>query len=198
MRVLYTKENYLVREMELRTDEQHFSLRGRCFDGVSGYLLCFCKSPNPPLREIAAFTEEVFRTIPERAARDFGGFRLQYVSRNLFEANPYFRLLAARPPEYIWLWAVCENVFGDQHTLYVPEDAGAQREEAPLRFVAEVRTENGLHFLKVSLTGPGEYTDGALLYQVGTSLPIPIPREYVGREIPILVPENEELMVLRG
>lgn len=113
-----------------------------------------------------------------------------------FYAMPVFRGFEADPPQTIQVWSMMAVPGGIVHLYYTPG-----REAVcfiPLRYSAALQ-RNGLQtVLQVTLSDQfiGSYTDGALMYRVGESDPIPLPGGWLNRKIPLRVSDGEEVRVL--
>lgn len=111
-----------------------------------------------------------------------------------------FRNFEVCPPEQIQVWSMSENL--DDVTLFVPDDEKSQICYVPLRYSYSFtpgRRERNKDIpgqLYVQLNNDGNYTDGALLYQVGESLPIPLPKEYLNQAIPLNVGPGMPVQIL--
>ena len=157
-----------------------------------------CLGKNLPLAdpEKLGLTEEELRRLHNGQSMEKRGYRLIGVTQGTFYAMPVFRGFEADPPQTIQVWSMMAVPGGIVHLYYTPG-----REAVcfiPLRYSAALQ-RNGLQtVLQVTLSDQfiGSYTDGALMYRVGESDPIPLPGGWLNREIPLRVSDGEEVRVL--
>lgn len=180
---------YTIRDLILNTDEKGRYLSLVC-SYATAYALCF-SSGAPIRREELDLTEEELCSLHNGGEVERDAFRIQGVPRNVFEAMPVFRDFHAVPPEQIQVWSMALRPNGEA-ILYVPDDPEYSTRYVPLRY--QVQFTQGEYkknvlkpgTLRVRLLDAGQYTDGALMYQVGNSLPIPLPGECLDSTIPVL------------
>lgn len=157
-----------------------------------------CLGKNLPLAdpEKLGLTEEELRRLHNGQSMGKRGYRLIGVTQGTFYAMPVFRGFEADPPQTIQVWSMMAVPGGIVHLYYTPG-----REAVcfiPLRYSAALQ-RNGLQtVLQVTLSDQfiGSYTDGALMYRVGESDPIPLPGGWLNRKIPLRVSDGEEVRVL--
>lgn len=181
---------YTIRDLVLGTDDKGRYLSLVC-SYATAYALCF-SSGVPIQREALDLSEEELYLLHNGGEVKRETFRIQGVPRNVFESMPVFRDFHAVPPEQIQIWSMALRPNGEV-ILYVPDTPEGSTCYVPLRYEAqftlgEIRKnvpKPGI--LQVGLLDAGQYTDGALMYQVGNALPIPLPTSCLNRTpIPIL------------
>lgn len=111
--------------------------------------------------------------------------RLQGVPGRVFSATPSFRNFQVTPPEQIQAWSMTKRQDG-KAVLYVPDVPGGEVCNIPLHFKV-VCTEGTVTSLKIEMqeSETGKYQEGALLYRVGKSCPIPVPGACINTTIRI-------------
>lgn len=191
---------YTVQQLTLGSDHHGRYLSLVC-PRAAAYALCF-SSGAPIRREELDLTDEELSTLCSGGKVQRDNYRILGVPRNIFNAMPVFRNFQAVPPEQIQVWSMDFSSDGAP-ILYVPDDPAPSTCYVPLRYTVEftpgVSRQNkapqpGL--LRVRLLDEGQYADGALMYQVGNSLPIPLPQGCLNdTPIPILN-ENEPVKVI--
>ena len=181
---------YAIKDLTLSDDSKGRYLSLVC-PHATAYALCF--SGGAPIRRVDLdLTEEELRALHNGGEVRRERYRIQGVTRNVFEAMPMFRDFHAVPPEQIQVWSMALRSNGDT-ILYVPDEIGSETCYVPLRYTAQFTpggNKRGVPqpgVLHVRLLDAGQYTDGALLYQVGGAMPIPLPSSYLNdAPIPIL------------
>lgn len=190
---------YAIRDLTLGCDSNGRYLSLVC-SHATAYALCF-SSGAPLLPKDLNLSEEELRALHDGSEIQRENFRIQGVPRNLFSAMPTFRNFHAVPPEQIQVWSMALRPNGEA-ILYVPEQVGDETCYVPLRYVFQFapglfkRNVAQPGTLQVRLLDKGQYADGALMYQVGNALPIPLPGEWLNNSpIPILA-QNEPVKVI--
>lgn len=158
-------------------------------DSVGYYLTCklihcrnwvLCISRRGPiLRADLQLTEQDLARLFKGEVLKFPelGYTLQGVSSNVFVGNPRYRNPLLSPPVYVQAW--CMDA--DGRTLYVPDAVDLQCITVPIEYSC---TTNGSR-LMVKISQTAGYCDADLLYQVGSHLPIPLPKEWLNTWIPL-------------
>ncbi len=126
-------------------------------------------------------------------------YTLYCVNAQYFHASSSFNDLPLKPP-------VCMQVFAIQgqgvgHVLYYPgteQLLNAQMAFIPLEYLYAVSQSKRKEVLELRIRlEPNEgYQDGALLYQIGNLDPIPIPRSWIDRPIPLNASLGSSVTVL--
>ena len=190
---------YAIRDLTLGSDSNGRYLSLVC-SHATAYALCF-SSGAPLLPADLDLSEEELRTLHDGGEIQRDRYRIQGVPRNLFGAMPTFRNFHAVPPEQIQVWSMALRPSGEA-ILYVPEQVGEETCYVPLRYTFQF-TPGGCKrnvpqpgVLQVRLLDKGQYADGALMYQVGNALPIPLPGSWLNDSpIPILA-QDEPVKVI--
>lgn len=189
---------------------------------AAAYTLCF-SSQTPVTRDTIDLSEQDLVDLYHGKRIRKGDYRYQGVSRGAVAGTPMFRDFEVNPPEQIQIFAMEYDPFSRKAGLYVPEDPDQQIVFVPLRFHVERKYAGGLMILTVTLVDQGEhtkgsnkdakrsaggytsgntegsfgrYTDGTLSYQVGDSLPIPIPQAFLGKPMPIRMRNGDQIRVV--
>ena len=180
--------------VHLDADSQGLFLELNC-PNATGYVLCFSIGAPVEVSQLQ-LTENDLRNLYNGRSLQMDSFRLQGVPRRVFHAMAVYRKFEVVPPEQIQVWAMSYAPFDDIVTLHVPEKSTDQLCYAPLRYTFHVRMDGEINYLTVKLLDHGKYDNGALAYQVGDSLPIPIPASAFGREIPVKTGVQKRLNVV--
>ncbi len=116
---------------------------------------------------------------------------LQGITGHQLAALSQYRGLHVKPPAYVRAWAMATGFNGT--VLYVPDDPAEQVTLVPVHY----KVLNQGNFMTVQLEkGEGEgYADGDLLYHCGEHLPIPIPKKWIGRPIPLRYPAEKYTVI---
>lgn len=190
---------YAIRDLTLGCDSNGRYLSLVC-SHATAYALCFSSS-TPLLPEDLDLSEEELRALHDGSEIQRDNYLIQGVPRNLFSAMPTFRNFHAVPPEQIQVWSMALRPNGEA-ILYVPQHVGEETCYVPLRYSFQFTPGPLKHniaqpgTLQVRLLDKGQYADGALMYQVGNALPIPLPVDWLnGYPIPILA-QNEPVKVI--
>ena len=190
---------YAIKDLTLSDDSKGRYLSLVC-PHATAYTLSFSSgAPLPP--EDLDLSEEDLRTLHDGGEIQRDRYRIQGVPRNVFSATPTFRNFHAVPPEQIQVWSMALRPSGEA-ILYVPEQVGEETCYVPLRYTFQF-TPGGCKrnvpqpgVLQVRLLDKGQYADGALMYQVGNALPIPLPGSWLNDSpIPILA-QDEPVKVI--
>ena len=185
---------YQIRNLKLGTDGRGMFLSLVC-PAAEGYCLCFTQGA-PVTREELDLTENELFDLLQGKVIQRPRYRLQGVRANVFHATPNFRNFKAVPPEQIQVWSLSHKHITNETILHFPENAESQIAFIPMRYSCTVRRTGGFVYLKVDLLDNGNYENGVLLYQVGNTLPIPIPGDKLGKEIRLYIPSNEDIKII--
>lgn len=119
------------------------------------------------------------------------------IAASAFEAYPRLEI-DIRPPAQIQVWTVKRNY--RRETLYIPELPGTERQTLPARYRFEFYAgkpsrrwkPSSLSRLVVHAENPECYEDGALCYTAGSCPPIPLPRELLDQDVPLMLLHPED------
>ena len=191
---------YAVKELTLGTDSLGCYISLVCAKATA-YVLCFSAGDPVGIQDLSLSEEELFQ-LHEGGSLERDTFRLQGVRKQVFDAMPVFRGFRTSPPEQIQVWSMAVRSAGEV-VLYATEDKKAQTCFVPMRYMVRYEpgkplrgSEEQVGFLTVRLEGGGKYTDGALLYQVGECLPIPLPGSLLEVPIPLRVTPGSVVKVV--
>ena len=175
-----------VRNLALGNDEQGRYLTCTC-SGVDTYVFCFNKKELLRMSDLVLSDEELKR-LYKGETLDKGDYRLQGVKALTMAMDGMpFRKFKAEPPEQIQAWCMTMPPNGGP-SLYVPEEPGKEEVcRVPLCYRVEIQRQENITslFIRLGDTEQEQYEDGALCYQVGETLPIPIPKTCVNQEIQV-------------
>lgn len=177
-----------VQNLELGIGPERYQLSCSCGFAES-FALCFSK--RPLRRQDLDLTEQELYLLYQGTngkTLEKDGYRLQGVPRNVFSISNHFSDFTTTPPERIQVWSMTRAIDGSV-SLYVPDTPGRETCFLPLRYRVQNTPgrERGMVELTilVNATEISGYEDGALLYCVGDSQPIPIARECLNHPIRI-------------
>ena len=185
---------YQIRNLKLGTDGRGMYLSLVC-PTADAYCLCFTKGA-PVTREELDLTEDELYELLKGRGIERNRYRLQGVRANVFHANPSFRNFKAVPPEQIQVWSLSHKHITNETILHFPENLESQLAFIPMRYSCTVKRTGDFVHLNVNLLDQGNYESGVLMYQVGNSLPIPIPAVMIGKNIRLNIPSNESIRVI--
>lgn len=185
---------YQIKNLNLGTDGRGMFLSLVC-PAAEAYCLCFTQGA-PVTREELELTEEDLYELLKGNTVERNRYRLQGVRANVFHANPSFRNFKAVPPEQVQVWSLSYKPITRETILHFPEDPTSQLAFIPMRYSCTVERKGGFVYLNVSLLDYGRYEEGVLMYQVGNTLPIPIPGAKLGKEVRLYIPSNEDIKIL--
>ena len=180
MPVLTLNNNvFRITDVVVDIDEQGHFIRlnlGHC-DAV-----VLCVSKNDPVSQqdlvlSEADLQSLFRggriQVPEK------GYSLQGVSRQQIAGASQYRNFTLTPPAYVQVWGMKQGALGAE--LLCPEDMASQTWQVPVgyNFTCDDST------LRVQIRQREGYSDGDLMYRVAGHLAIPIPKDFIGLNIPL-------------
>ncbi|MBM6871315.1 hypothetical protein H7U37_11690 [Pseudoflavonifractor phocaeensis] len=191
---------YTVQQLTLGSDSHGRYLSLVC-PRAAAYALCF-SSGAPIRREDLDLTDKDLSALCSGGNIQRADYRIQGVPRNIFNAMPVFRSFQAVPPEQIQVWSM-DFYSNGKPILYVPDDPTSSTCYVPLRYTVQFTPgvyrpnkapQPGL--LQVRLLDAGQYADGALMYQVGDAMPIPLPEAYLNDTFIPILNENKPVSVV--
>ena len=186
---------YKIKNLKLEMDRQGMYLTLMC-PVADAYLLCFTKGEPVNYDKLDLSEEELNELCRNQISIDKGDYRLQGVRSRVFHSAPQYRDFRSVPPEQIQVWAMSYDRFRNLTTLHFPDKIEEQLVYIPMRYSFECKIDGALSAIKIQMLDQGVYEDGVLMYTVGNTYPIPIPREAVGRAIRIFNPANEIIQII--
>ena len=162
---------------------------------ASAYVLCFSDGKLLGLKDIR-LTEQELKSLHDGGEVQHDQVRMKGVRRNQFHAGPVYRDFRVSPPEQIQVFSMRFNEYEGDYCLFIPEDPAEQTVYVPLHYRVTQRREGQYGVIRIDLDDYGNYRDGALMYQIGNSLPIPLAHEYLGREIRVRLQGEEPIKVI--
>ena len=194
MAIVKAIKMYQIRNLQLGMDGRGMYLSLIC-SAAEAYCLCFTQGA-PVQREDLDLTEDELNNLCQGGMIERGRYRLQGVTANRFHANPSFRNFKAVPPEQIQVWSLSYKRITNETVLHFPDRMETQLAFIPMRYHSTVMRVDGYVYLKVELLDKGIYQNNTLMYQVGDSLPIPVPSEMLGKNIRLRIPSSENVKVI--
>ena len=194
MAIVQAIKMYQIRNLQLGMDGRGMYLSLIC-PAAEAYCLCFTQGA-PIQQEDLDLTEDELNDLFQGGMIERGRYRLQGVPSNRFHANPSFRNFKAVPPEQIQVWSLSYKKITNETVMHFPDRVETQLAFIPMRYHSTVMQAEGYVYLKVELLDRGNYQNDTLMYQVGNSLPIPVPAAMLGRNIRLRIPSNENVKVI--
>lgn len=188
---------YNINNLRLDYDERS-GRYGLSLDCPHATAFTLCLGRNLPLAnpEQLELTEEDLRMLHMGQSLNKKGYRLIGVASRTFYAMPVFRGFETEPPQTIQVWSMRAAPDGAIYLYYTPDREAVRH--VPLRYSVQVQRSGPQTTLKVTLSDQlmKSYANGALMYQVGSCSPIPLPSAWLNRDIPLQVPDGEDIRVL--
>lgn len=172
-----TNNLYRIRDLSvgLSGNEYYLSMnRGK----AQACVLCISRTRLITAQDLH-LTEENLEYLYTGGVLEMEDFTLQGITGNQLIALAQYRNLRIQPPSYVQAWAMTAGQTGK--ILHIPEDVSEQMTLVPVHY--QVIINSGSLLLK--LDEEEGYCDGELLYQLEDHLPIPIPKRWIGRPIPL-------------
>lgn len=173
-----------VEDLTLHYQDGRYGLSLRC-PRATAYVLCFAKRKPPADPFTLNLTENELYSLHQGQSLDRNGYHLMGVSAGSFHAMPRFFGFQAIPPQTIQVWSMLAKPDGTVE-LYAPR--GQEKVcHVPLRYAAKYLSENGMTQLFVQLEERylTDYKPGQLRYQISGGAPVPLPKSWLNRAIPL-------------
>lgn len=139
-----------------------------------------CISRNGKVRaEDLALSEKDINMLFNGGRIETPDYLLRGISGQQLTALAQYRGLQLQPPVYVQAWAIASSQNGK--VLYVPDDVTLQRTLVPVNYHVIFNVSG----LIVKLDDPKGYQDGDLMYKYKERLPVPIPKSWIGKPIPL-------------
>ncbi|MBR6825700.1 MAG: hypothetical protein IKM59_04045 [Oscillospiraceae bacterium] len=175
-----TNNLYRIRELSIMLTGGEYILSMNA-GHAKACVLCISRLGNVR-REDLSLTEGDLNTLYNGGKIQGKDYTLQGISGQQLTALSQYRGLELQPPVYVQAWAMTLGQNGK--ILFIPDDPNEverQRTVVPVYYRVSF-SEQGLI---VSLEEMRGYRDGDLLYRFKDRMPIPIPRSWIGKPIPL-------------
>lgn len=194
MAIVKAIKMYQIRNLQLGTDGRGMYLSLVC-PAAEAYCLCFTQG-TPVEQKDLDLSEDELNDLLQGGTIERDRYRLQGVPANRFHANPSFRNFKAVPPEQIQIWSLSHKRITNETLLHFPEQVESQLTFIPMRYHYTV-TQTGEYInLRIELLDKGSYQNDVLMYQVGNTMPIPVPAVMLGKNIRLKITSNENVKVI--
>lgn len=201
-----------IRDLAVGTDTNGgqyltWSLRGDV-GGVDAYVLCSVSGAPVRRCDVEGLLAEADLTMLARQGErrveltDGRSCTLVGVTQAAFQARPRVAVRAEAPARF-HVWVLSLNYA--RATLYIPDEPGNECCIIPIRYQWEFRPGETMglfrrkgrrpSYLRVDMEEAGVYAEGGLQYRVGDLAPIPLPRCWIGRDIPLMIEDPEGIEV---
>lgn len=181
-----------VKELTLKYQDGRYGLSLSC-PRATAYVLCFAKGLPPADPFALSLTENELYALHQGQSLDRMGYHLMGVPAGSFQAMPVFYGFQAAPPQTIQVWSMQAKPDGTTE-LYAPRDGAPETVcHVPLRYAVQLRQQEGMSLLTVRLEERylTDYRDGDLRYQISGGAPVPLPKSWLNRDIPLRASAGE-------
>ena len=180
-----TNNLYRIKELNIGQSGEDYYLSMN-YGKAHACVLCICRTRLITAEDLS-LGEDDLDHLYSGGKLEFEDYTLHGISgRQLTALSQYRNKDLLKPPVYVQAWSM---VAADQNRkiLYIPENPEDQMFLVPVYYQMNLSNGN----LTIHMEEAEGYKDGDLMYQVENRLPVPIPKSWLDRPIPLRFPQEK-------